>query len=105
MFDSIFKKGIGFGIAMLFMGFASVSALANEQFSEQDEPESIRLFMATGEHKCWSNTSIGHTCMNHGASFTSCDDAYWSLKAQDCCGATKEKGTSVEFKVTKCSQF
>ena len=72
-----------------------------------------RLFRANGEHKCQSSTDIGHTCMNFGTNYTSCDEAYFKLKREDCCPATQKRvdgklrfgGTSIDFHVNSCTIF
>lgn len=64
----------------------------------------VRQVRAFGTHKCQSETSIGHSCQVTGL-FTSCDEAFHVLKRQDCCPSTKEKGTSIEFRIVKCSSF
>lgn len=64
-----------------------------------------RIFRAAGEHKCWSSRSVGHTCFIHGVNFTSCDDAFRSLQADDCCPGSDGGGSSIEFSLNQCTMY
>lgn len=64
-----------------------------------------RLYRAEGVHTCQSKESIGHTCKNLGVNFTDCNHAFFSLKRDDCCQGSQHGGSSIEFKVTKCTNF
>lgn len=72
-----------------------------------------RLFRAIGEHQCQSQTDWGHKCKVQGQPYTSCNEAYYALKREDCCRSTRRKmdcrdrlgGSSVNFKITKCTQY
>lgn len=77
----------------------------HEVSDEAYRDSSARLYRAEGEHQCQSADSIGHTCKNLGVNFTDCNHAFFSLKRDDCCSGSKYGGTSINFKVTKCSNF
>lgn len=64
-----------------------------------------RLYRAEGEHLCQSREAIGHSCKNLGVNFTDCNHAFFSLKRDDCCAGSKYGGGSIEFKLTKCTNF
>lgn len=77
------------------------------------QTQRARLFRATGEHQCQSRTDWGHKCSVRGQPYTSCNEAYYALKREDCCRSTRKKmdgqdrlgGVSVNFKITKCTQY
>lgn len=64
-----------------------------------------RLYRAEGEHVCQSDESIGHTCKNLGVNFMDCNHAHFKLKIEDCCSGSKYGGSSIGFKITKCTNF
>ncbi|SDG70227.1 hypothetical protein SAMN05216338_1002135 [Bradyrhizobium sp. Rc2d] len=64
-----------------------------------------RLFRAYGEHTCQSRQSLGHKCDVMGTSITDCNKAYYDLKRDDCCRRSKDGGVSINFKLTKCTQY
>ncbi len=64
-----------------------------------------RLYRGEGKHVCQSKESIGHTCQNLGVNFTDCNHAFFSLKRDDCCAGSQYGGNSIEFKLTKCTNF
>ena len=64
-----------------------------------------RLYRAKGEHQCQSKDSLGHTCKNLGINFTDCNQAFFKLKRDDCCSGSEYGGSSIGFKVTKCTNF
>lgn len=64
-----------------------------------------RLYRAEGQHQCQSNLSIGHTCQNLGVNFTDCNHAHFKLKQEDCCSGSRYGGSSIGFKITKCTNF
>ena len=86
---------------------------AAEQFFAKLEEEGRYLgvesatpsFLAGGTHQCQSRTSLGHTCQVSGAAYTDCNQAYFSLRAQDCCPATPSGGTSIGFWVDYCVPY
>jgi hypothetical protein len=65
----------------------------------------VRTFKATGLHTCQSDKSIGHTCTVTGENYAECGDAAATLKRQDCCPKTTQGGSSIDFMLTKCSNF
>lgn len=60
---------------------------------------------ATGEHTCQSDKSIGHSCHNLGVNFMDCNQAFFSLKREDCCSGSTYGGVSIGFKLIKCSKY
>ena len=64
-----------------------------------------RLYRAEGEHQCQSRESIGHTCKILGVNFTDCNQAFFKLKRDDCCSGSEFGGSSIQFKITKCTNF
>ncbi len=64
-----------------------------------------RIYRGEGEHQCQSRESIGHTCKNLGVNFTDCNQAFFKLKLEDCCSGSKYGGTTINFKLLKCTNF
>ncbi len=64
-----------------------------------------RLYRAEGEHQCQSKDSLGHTCKNLGVNFTDCNQAFFKLKRDDCCSGSEYGGSTIGFKLTKCTNF
>lgn len=64
-----------------------------------------RPHKAHGRHVCQSQISLGHSCENFGINFMDCHQAFYSLKAEDCCRNTESGGYSIEFQLLKCSSF
>ena len=60
---------------------------------------------ATGEHTCQSDKSLGHTCQNIGVNFMDCNQAFFSLRREDCCSGSEHGGVSIGFKLIKCSKY
>ena len=58
-------------------------------------------WLAVGTHKCQSSSSLGHTCEVRNY-FDDCNEAFLSLKGNDCCGKTANGGTSIEFNLDSC---
>jgi hypothetical protein len=42
---------------------------------------------AKGRHQCWSTVEIGRTCDVEGSGYLDCDQAFYALKAMDCCAS------------------
>jgi hypothetical protein len=76
------------------------TALADENYLG---PGPMKVFRASGEHQCWSDSSIGHSCSVSGTGYSSCDDAMRSLAGSDCCPYTTHKGRSNSFRLTGCT--
>lgn len=99
----------------LFVLMFSFCALANEDvvevdyISEMDDEAYLqsnpRIYRAEGEHQCQSIESIGHTCKNLGVNFSDCNVAFFSLKRDDCCSGSEYGGTSIGFKMNKCTNI
>lgn len=66
-------------------------------------PPGSRLYRAVGEHVCWSNDAVGHRCIVDDVGFSSCNEAFFTLKNRDCCPRTDFGGSSVDFKITTCT--
>lgn len=64
-----------------------------------------RLYRAEGQHQCQSDLAIGHTCQVLGVNFTDCNQAHFRLKQEDCCSGSRYGGSSIGFKLTKCTNF
>ena len=94
---------------LLLMSFNSYALEEVDYIREMDEDTykslNPRIYRAEGEHQCQSSDSIGHTCKNLGVNFTDCNQAFLKLKRDDCCSGSKYGGTSIGFKVTKCTKF
>lgn len=73
--------------------------LSNEEYMNSG----AKLHKAEGLHQCQSSESIGHTCRNLGVNYTDCNQAFYSLKREDCCSGSKYGGSSISFKIIKCS--
>lgn len=65
----------------------------------------VRVVRATGQHQCQSRESIGHSCRVWTQRAVDCNDAFASLKSDDCCGRTEGGGNSIGFKLLSCSSF
>ena len=92
--------------ALLFLGLWLGSANAQEWDQEPTAEEmqvGARLFRAWGEHTCWSDTSIGHTCRVENTGFTNCQEAYVRLEMERCCHLTEHGGSSVGFTLKQCT--
>ncbi|SDX61517.1 hypothetical protein [Nitrosomonas oligotropha] len=63
----------------------------------------IRQFFARGEHTCQSRSSIGHKCEVRGSGFFDCNEAEYDLRNKSCCSSTPKGGSSIGFRITKCS--
>jgi hypothetical protein len=88
--------------------FAVEEPVLIDYLSEMDDETyrlNPRLYRAEGEHQCQSARSIGHTCKNLGVNFTDCNNAFFKLKQDDCCSGSRYGGNSINFKVTKCTNF
>jgi hypothetical protein len=88
--------------------FAAEEAVEVDYLSEMDDETyrlNPRLYRAEGEHQCQSAQSIGHTCKTLGVNFTDCNNAFFKLKQDDCCSGSRYGGNSINFKVTKCTNF
>lgn len=101
-------------ITMLGFSLAAPSFASDQSASSMDEPMSFpyRLFHADGEHQCWSRDFIGYTCtVSHAAIYTDCSWAFLGLKNDNCCsrmywkGRRLEDGRSIDFKITKCTNW
>jgi hypothetical protein len=100
--------------ALLGLALAG-SAIAAEQCEKDQGPFMMfpyRLFHGSGEHQCWSKDFIGYKCIvNHAAVYTDCQAAFFGMKKDNCCsrmywqGRRLEDGTSIDFKLTKCSNW
>lgn len=64
-----------------------------------------KVYRGEGLHQCQSRDSIGHSCENAGLNFTDCNVAFFKLKMADCCPDSLYGGTSISFKLTKCSYY
>ena len=71
---------------------------------EAASPKKYSQVRAWGQHQCQSRTSIGYTCTVTGI-FSDCNEAFYSLKRQDCCGSSKDRGNSIGFAITSCSSL
>lgn len=65
----------------------------------------IRQFFARGEHQCQSDTSIGHKCEVRGSGYFDCNQAEANLRRKSCCATSQKGGSSIGFKLTKCSSI
>jgi len=96
-------------LGALFITSAQGNEVELDYLPEMDDEAyqliNIRLYRAEGEHQCQSDRAIGHTCKNLGINFTDCNQAFFKLKAEDCCSGSRYGGTSVGFKLTKCTNF
>ncbi|WP_408096857.1 hypothetical protein ACJVC5_17600 [Peredibacter sp. HCB2-198] len=99
-------------LAFILLLFTTVSVKAHVEeldfITEVDEEHyksNARLYRGEGEHQCQSPESIGHTCKNLGVNFMDCNHAFYKLKMEDCCSGSKYGGTSIAFKLTKCTNF
>ena len=94
---------------MMFVVPVTAQELEEMDFiTEVDEDHyknNARLYRGEGEHQCQSPESIGHTCKNLGVNFMDCNHAFYKLKMEDCCSGSKHGGTTIAFKLTKCTNF
>lgn len=99
---------------LILLMCVSVNAFALDEVYEIDYSRELtdeeyrlnpQLHKAEGEHQCQSPESIGHTCKNLGVGFTDCNQAFYKLKMEDCCSGSKYGGSSIGFKVLKCSKY
>lgn len=99
---------------LLLLMFVSINAFALDEVHEIDFTRELtdeeyrqtpQLHKAEGEHTCQSRESIGHACKNLGVGFTDCNQAFFKLKMEDCCSGSKYGGSSIGFKITKCSKY
>lgn len=77
----------------------------NEMDDHTYRMQNPRIYRGEGEHQCQSSESIGHTCKNLGVNFMDCNNAFFKLKRDDCCSGSQFGGTSIGFKLTKCTNF
>lgn len=98
----------------ILLMFMSLSVQAYDEVIEVDyinemDDDSYRsnpqLHKAEGEHQCQSREAMGHTCKNLGVGFTDCNQAFYKLKMEDCCSGSKYGGSTIGFKLTKCSKY
>lgn len=75
------------------------------EMDDETYRQSPRLYRAEGQHICQSPSSIGHQCKNLGVNLTDCNQAFFKLKQNDCCSGSQYGGTSIGFKLTKCTNF
>lgn len=96
-------------LILCFVSMSSYGVVERDYITEMDDSsyreQNPRLYRGEGEHQCQSNQSIGHTCKNLGVNFTDCNNAFYKLKLDDCCSSSEYGGTSIGFKLTKCSNF
>jgi hypothetical protein len=95
-------------LTISYVASASETPIEIDYISEMDDEayrQNPRLYRAEGEHQCQSSQSIGHTCKNLGVSFTDCNQAFFKLKLEDCCSGSRYGGSSIDFKLTKCTNF
>ena len=89
--------------------FAYVGPVEVDYITEMDGDayrDSIpKVYRGEGIHQCQSKDSIGHSCENAGLNFTDCNVAFFKLKMADCCPDSRYGGTSISFKLTKCSYY
>lgn len=60
-------------------------------------------FSASGDHICWSDTDAGHSCHVWDVGFDDCNQAYFKLKANDCCPSTRICTTDPQTGTQKCT--
>lgn len=98
----------------LFLTFISFNTFAlyeteidylSEMSDEDYRSVNPRLYRAEGEHLCQSRDSLGHKCKVLGVNFTDCTQAFFKLKSEGCCSGSEYGGVSIEFKLTKCTNF
>ena len=102
-------------LSLLLTFLVTTAAFAHDEVYEVDylsdvddatyREQTPRLYRGEGEHVCQSKEAIGHTCKNLGVNFTDCNHAFFKLEADDCCSGSKYGGSSISFKMTKCSNF
>jgi hypothetical protein len=113
MFQIATKKKLTGGGLSLCPWSVSVISIAMCWHNASYAQQPVRQFRAAGSHQCQSNTDIGHQCTVFGTGYTDCDQAYYSLKRDDCCPRTRKMmggkdrlgGDSISFKLTSCTQF
>lgn len=99
-------KLIFLSLILSLNSFAAIEVdYIHEVSDEAYREHNARIYRAEGEHQCQSADSLGHSCKNLGVNFTDCNHAFYSLKRDDCCSGSKYGGTSIDFKVTKCTNF
>lgn len=75
------------------------------EMDDETYRQTPRLYRAEGLHTCQSSTALGHQCKNLGVNLTDCNQAFFKLKAEDCCSGSLYGGNSIGFKLTKCTNF
>jgi hypothetical protein len=96
-------------LLLLLLSTTDLTAYEQDYLPEMSDEEyrqvGPRLYRAEGEHQCQSSSSIGHSCKNLGVNFTDCHQAALKLKRDDCCRGSTFGGLSLNFKLTKCTNF
>lgn len=103
------KKTIGLLSLVITLSSYAAAEVEVDYITEMSDEDyrsvNPRLYRAEGEHQCQSKDSLGHTCKNLGVNFTDCNQAFFKLKRDDCCSGSEYGGSTIGFKLTKCTNF